>query len=101
MVGDEVFCCSVKSRSQPIQGDWRLAKSCAEFEPFDLPQDIATKCIQLTQSLRLVFGAIDLAVQDGIYYFLEINPTGEWAWLIGQSNLPIDTAIAAKLLGDH
>ena len=98
VVGDEVFCSSVKQSGRPIEGDWRLAKSCAEFQSYDLPQDIATKCIEFTKSFGLTFGAIDLALQDGSYYFLEINPTGEWAWLVDQSNLPIDRAIAAKLL---
>ena len=98
VVGRKVFCSSVKHRGQPIQGDWRLAKTCAEFQPYDLPEVIATRCIQLTQSLGLVFGAIDLAMQDGTYYFLEINPTGEWAWLVDQTSLPIDEAIASTLL---
>ena len=98
IVGDKVFCSSVKQEGLPIKGDWRLAKSYAEFQPYALPQDVVAKCIQLTQSLGLTFGAIDLALQDGSYYFLEINPTGEWAWLVSQSNLPIDRAIADKLL---
>ena len=98
VVGDEVFCSSVTRQGQPIRGDWRLAKEGATFQQYELPVEIATKCVQLTQTLGLVFGAIDLAVQDGTYYFLEINPTGEWAWLVDQSNQPIDKAIANKLL---
>ena len=98
VVGDKAFCSSVEYQGQPIPGDWRLVKSCASFSPYVLPKGIATKCVQLTQHLGLVFGAIDLALQDGTYYFLEINPTGEWAWLVDQSNLPIDQAIAAALL---
>ena len=98
VVGEQVFCSSVTHEGQPIQGDWRLAKGSATFEQYVLPAEIKTKCIQLTRTLGLMFGAIDLAVQDGIYYFLEINPTGEWAWLVDQSNLHIDSAIADKLL---
>ena len=97
-MGEKVFCSSVKSQGQPIKGDWRLAKEGATFPIYELPEDIATKCVQLTKTLGLVFGAIDLAVQDGTYYFLEINPTGEWAWLVDNSELPIDKAIADKLL---
>ena len=98
VVGDQVFCSSVTCTGRPIPGDWRLAKEGATFQRYELPVEIETKCVQLTQTLGLVFGAIDLAVQDGTYYFLEINPTGEWAWLVDQSNLPIDRAIANKLL---
>ncbi len=101
VVGDTVFCSSVQSTGQPIEGDWRLAKSAAAFPPFTLPQDIVTKCTALTAALGLTFGAIDLALQDGKYYFLEVNPTGEWAWLVDRSNQPIDQAITDKLLEEH
>lgn len=98
VVGDQVFCASVTHGGSSIQGDWRLKKGGAEFQPFDLPPIVAERCAHLTQSMGLVFGAIDLALQRGAYYFLEINPTGEWAWLVDQSNLPIDEAIANTLL---
>ncbi len=98
VVGDQVFCASVTADGNPLRGDWRLEKTNAVFRPFDLPQDISEKCVQLTKSLGLVFGAIDLAVQQDTYFFLEINPTGEWGWLVDQANLPIDKAIANSLL---
>ena len=98
VVGNKVFSSSVTRAGEPIQGDWRLAKEGATFQQYELPEEIATKCIQLTQTLGLVFGAIDLAAQDGTYYFLEINPTGEWAWLVDKSDSPIDREIANKLL---
>ena len=100
VVGDQVFCASVTSSGNPIRGDWRLEKTDAEFKPFDLPPDISEKCLQLTKSLGLEFGALDLAVQRGIYFFLEINPTGEWGWLVDQANLPIDEAIADSLVAN-
>ena len=101
VVGKQVFCSSVTLTGQPIQGDWRLVKEGSTFQQYELPEEIAAKCVQLTQTLGLVFGAIDLAVEDETYYFLEINPTGEWAWLVDQSNLPIDRAIADKLLDNQ
>ena len=97
VVGDQVWCASVTRDGDPIQGDWRLQKSDAAFKQFVLPQDIARKCSQLCRTFGLTFGAIDLALQDDIYYFLEINPTGEWGWLVDQANLPIDAAIAGVL----
>ena len=98
VIGEQVFCTSVTVGGNPIRGDWRLEKTDAEFRPFDLPPQVSAKCLQLTKSLGLVFGAIDLAVQQGTYFFLEINPTGEWGWLVDQANLPIDEAIADSLL---
>ena len=101
VVGDKVFCASITSRGNPIRGDWRLKKTDAEFRPFDLPPDISELCLHLTKSLGLVFGALDLAVQKDTYFFLEINPTGEWGWLVDQASLPIDEAIVDSLLASQ
>ena len=98
VVDEKVFCASITVRDNRIKGDWRLQKIGAEFRPYCLPRDISRKCLLLTKSLGLSFGAIDLALQDGKYYFLEINPTGEWGWLIDGAGLPIDKAIADALL---
>ena len=98
VVGDRIFCVAVTKGGNPIRGDWRLEKTGAEFRPYDLPPDISEKCLRLTKSLGLVFGAIDLAFQEDTYFFFEINPTGEWAWLVDQGRLSIDKAIADSLL---
>ena len=98
IVGDQVFCASITANGHSIHGDWRQEKTNAAFRRFDLPDHISQKCLQLTKELNLVFGAIDLAVQHDTFYFLEINPTGEWAWLVDQANLSIDEAIANTLV---
>ncbi len=98
VVGKHVFCASVTDEGSPIPGDWRLNKPRANFSTFELPLDIKRLCVELCNRLGLVFGAIDIALQNGVYYFLEVNPTGEWGWLVDQANLPIDHAIAEVLL---
>ena len=98
VVGDQVFSASVTLDGNPIRGDWRLEKTGAAFTPFDLPPTISEKCLRFTKSLGLEFGALDLALQQDRYFFLEINPTGEWGWLVDQADLPIDKAIADSLL---
>lgn len=95
VVGDEVFATSITDkRMRVIEGDWRLKKTETIFNEHQLPSDIEAMCIKLTESLGLSFGAIDLAYSGGQYYFFEINPTGEWAWLVDDAGLPIDSAIA-------
>lgn len=97
VVGDVAWCAAVTVNGKSIAGDWRLAKTSAEFTEFQLPEPIARRCISLTQRLGLTFGAIDLALSDGDYYFLEINPTGEWAWLQAGLGFPIADHIAKTL----
>jgi glutathione synthase/RimK-type ligase-like ATP-grasp enzyme len=99
VVGDWLFCVSITHEGQPIRGDWRLEKRDAEFAAYTLPSAVSERCLQLVRALGLSFGAIDLAFEDGEYFFLEINPTGEWAWLREHAAQPIDEAIASALTG--
>lgn len=98
VVKDKVFSVYIKCNGKGINGDWRLMKDKAEYIPVDLPHYINDMCIKLVKNLKLYFGAIDLAEVEGEYYFLEINPTGEWAWLVNKLNLPIDIAITDLLV---
>jgi glutathione synthase/RimK-type ligase-like ATP-grasp enzyme len=99
VVEDEVFAVSITSGDRPIAEDWRARKDDAQFRAFDLPQLVQERCRAFTRTLDLSFAAIDMALCDGEYYFLEVNPTGEWAWLVDAARLPIDRAIAKSLIG--
>jgi glutathione synthase/RimK-type ligase-like ATP-grasp enzyme len=97
VIGEHVFCAAITAGSSRIEGDWRLQKHKTKFSPFPLPQDVSQKCIKLAHALGLIFGAIDLVLSSGEYYFLEINPTGEWAWLVDAAGFPLDEVIAKQL----
>jgi glutathione synthase/RimK-type ligase-like ATP-grasp enzyme len=63
-----------------------------------VPTDVAKRCRTLVERFGLRFGAVDLAVgSDGVYWFLELNPNGEWGWL-QRAGLPIAEALADTLL---
>ena len=98
VVGEKAFAVSITDRGNSIQGDWRLRKTEAEIRQIELPSKVTELCLRFTKFLDLQFGAIDLALQDGEYFFLEINPTGEWGWLM-DAELPIDKALAEVLSG--
>ena len=98
VVGEQVFSASIVDRTgESVSGDWRVQKEALRFLPHTLPQDIEQQCLMLTHKLGLSFGGIDLALRDGQYYFIEINPTGEWSWLVDSAGLEIDAAIADDL----
>lgn len=97
VVGDQCFAAKILVDGVGVAGDWRLAKRRALFEPFELSKDLSTRCVGLLDRLGLVFGAIDLAVQGEEEFFLEVNPTGEWAWLVNSCGFPIDRAIVQEL----
>lgn len=98
VVGDHCYAAAVTLDRRGVEGDWRLAKDRVSFEVHQLPDIVHARCVELVRVLGLKFGAIDLALVEGDYYFIEINPTGEWAWLVTQCRFPIDSAIAEELL---
>nr|VFK61998.1 MAG: Phosphopantetheine attachment site [Candidatus Kentron sp. TUN]VFK71214.1 MAG: Phosphopantetheine attachment site [Candidatus Kentron sp. TUN] len=60
-------------------GDWRvIPKESLQYKDINLPESMVSACMTLTGKLGLNFAAIDLLEINGDYYFLEVNPTGEW-----------------------
>lgn len=97
VVGADCFAASVLVDGAGVEGDWRTRKGDVQYVSIPLPRPVEELCVSLVRRLGLVFGAIDLARVGDEYYFLEINPTGEWAWLIESAGLPIDRSIADAL----
>nr|GEV52262.1 hypothetical protein [Tanacetum cinerariifolium] len=97
IVGQHIFAAAVDSQAhEATKQDWRKEKLL--FTPYTLPEDIAEKCLSLVSALNLNFGAIDLIKStDGQYYFLEINPNGQWAWMEMDCGLPISSALIHEL----
>lgn len=71
------------SRIMALMEDWRRTdKDLLSYVLIQLPRSICDKLLQLMKHLGLTFGGIDLVLADNIYHFIEINPTGEWGWLV-------------------
>jgi glutathione synthase/RimK-type ligase-like ATP-grasp enzyme len=98
VVRDKVFAITIKHEGQGIDVDWRVRKEDLQYERIHLPAEVEAKCKAITKALHLAFGAIDLAYCNGKYYFLEINPTGEWAWLVDSVGAGIDEEISTALI---
>ena len=101
VVGDNVFPVAIWSQtSEATKVDWRQGENIDLLhEHIDIPNDLKIKCINLVKDLNLKFGAIDLVCDlNGIYWFLEINPNGQWAWIENQTKLPIASAIVDELI---
>ena len=93
VVGNKVFSAAVYSQTDDeTKVDWRRKR--LEFVETSLPNEIESLCLLLLKELNLAFGAIDLIkTPDNEYYFLEINPNGQWVWIENQTNLRISDAI--------
>jgi hypothetical protein len=99
VVENDIFAVRIEENGCGIDGDWRVRpRDQVRFVPTELTDDCATLCRQLARVLGLPFAAIDLlqTEDDHRIVFLEINPTGEWGWLV-RCGVPIDAAIAEWL----
>lgn len=96
MVGSRVFSTRIGLSETTL--DWRTAKTGVSFNSCDLPVDVRNRCQQYVARSGLSFGAIDLVESNGNFYFLEINPNGEWGWLERPHGMPISSAICDLLL---
>lgn len=81
VVGTDVFAASVDSQSEEEASvDWRRKK--IKFKKYLLPEDLKKKCLMLLAKLNISYGAFDfIKAKDGMYYFLEVNPNGQWVWI--------------------
>lgn len=96
VVGERLWCHSITDSGQPIEGDWRvLRKASLSYREQTLPPALRERCLTLVRELGLKFAAIDLARSQGEDWFIEVNPTGEWAWLDKDGRISI--AIAEEL----
>ena len=97
-VEGRMFPVSIEDDSGGISGDWRRTpKESLRYLEITIPEDIFEKIKSLMEKLGLNFGGIDLALSEGKYYFIEVNPTGEWGWLKKTTGCPIDKAIVDAL----
>ncbi|NCB50255.1 MAG: hypothetical protein EOM54_00035 [Clostridia bacterium] len=94
VIGNRIFPVSITKQGEALVGDWRRSnKDNLDYIPIELPQIINEQIAMLMQHLDLSFGGIDLALVGSTYYFIEVNPTGEWGWLTSSAGIPVDKAI--------
>lgn len=100
-IGNRLFPVEIHSQDdEQSQVDWRRGDTLnLKHAPHVLPREIEQKCLDLLQRLHLQFGAIDLILTpEGEYVFLEINPSGQFAWVENLTGLPLIETLADQLI---
>ncbi|MER7168601.1 MvdC/MvdD family ATP grasp protein [Micromonospora sp. NPDC000207] len=100
VVGDRVFTAAVDSqRSNHARHDWRRQdERNTPWSTYDLPEEVAARCVALTRLLGLRYGALDMIVTpDDRYVYIEINPSGQYLWVEEETGLPITAAVVDLL----
>jgi glutathione synthase/RimK-type ligase-like ATP-grasp enzyme len=101
VVGEEHFVCKIESQLSEISMvDWRR---------YDLPNtphsiispplEVKNAVSKLMNELNLIYGALDFIVtNDDVWYFLEINPSGQYLWIEDLTGLQISNSIKNWLI---
>lgn len=99
VVGTEIFATAAYSQS----ADYRYAAqdgSPARLLPYELNDDVALRCLQMTAGLGLLFSGIDLKfAPDGRVYCFEVNCCPGYSYFEANTGQPISLAIARLLAG--
>ena len=98
VVGNKVFAASIDTSeaSELAKIDWRHYDwGNTPYYKIKLPDQINQKLLTMNKKLGLVYGAYDLIKsKTGEYYFLEVNPLGQWLWVEDLTGLKISEGIA-------
>jgi hypothetical protein len=97
-IGPKCFVADIKA-DIPIV-DWRDPDILVKYSPTTLGTDEEAKCRAMLAKLGLKYGAFDFVrTPDGELVFLEVNPTGEWAWLEDRLGFPMRDAFIQLFFG--
>jgi glutathione synthase/RimK-type ligase-like ATP-grasp enzyme len=79
-IGPRCYVADIVSE-EPIV-DWREPTGAIRYSVSELPKNVEAMCRTMLAELCLLYGAFDfIRTPDGELVFLEVNATGEWAWL--------------------
>lgn len=83
VVGNAVVAVEVAPNSPDSEIDWR-AGSCtyADFRSARIPLELEQMSISIVKRFGIRFSSMDVVeTPSGEYFFLDLNPNGQWAWL--------------------
>ncbi|HYY83767.1 MAG TPA: hypothetical protein VE686_04615, partial [Beijerinckiaceae bacterium] len=98
VIGTRVFAAKVDLSDAPYPVDVRLHFS-RKAEAAELPRGLEERLLQFHREAGLIYGAYDLRCdRNGVPYFLEVNPDGQYLFIEIETGLPISEALADLLL---
>ena len=95
-------CFAADITGDPSLVDWRDPVLQTSYSACCLGDDIEKRCRAMLDRLGLIYGAFDFVrTPAGELVFLEVNPTGEWAWLEDRLGFPMRDAFIQLFYGDR
>lgn len=100
-VGGRIFAAEIHAGSDSAYTDWRSDYESHTYAVCQPPRRVETGVLRMLDRLGLPYGAFDFVViLDGEWWFLEVNPHGQYAFVEQATGLPITGAICDYLEGD-
>jgi hypothetical protein len=96
VVGQQLFATQILTCAT----DYRYAvqqEVSAQFKPYELTLELRKKCLHLARICQLPFAGIDLIVDNGKVYCLEVNPSPGYSYYQHATGQPISDALAEYL----
>lgn len=94
VMGEQIFAVRIDSGLL----DWRTDYGKLTYSVVKLPPGAEESIRAYLKHFGLVFGAFDFAIDKvGQWWFLECNPSGQWAWMEPETGLPMTSAMADLL----
>ncbi|MGC0415034.1 ATP-grasp ribosomal peptide maturase [Embleya sp. AB8] len=99
VVGDRMFPVCIHAGTDATRLDWRTDYSALTYRTDEAtPPFVARGVREFMARMGLFFGAFDFAVTPGgEWVFFEVNPSGQWYWLVRRTGVPLVQAMADAL----
>jgi glutathione synthase/RimK-type ligase-like ATP-grasp enzyme len=102
IVGNQIFTAEIDARETSYPVDMRMSLGEAIVRPIELPLEVRNLLLSFMRSIGLTYGAIDMRrTAKDEFFFLEVNPAGQWLFVEERTGLPVSQAMADLLAFLH
>ncbi|GCE00725.1 ATP-grasp ribosomal peptide maturase [Embleya hyalina] len=100
VVAGRVFAAEIHAGSDAARVDWRRDYDSLSYKICDPPPAVTRSVLAMLDALGLPYGAFDFVITPaGEWVMLEVNPSGQYAFVEQATGLPVTAAIADYLEG--
>jgi ATP-GRASP peptide maturase of grasp-with-spasm system len=99
-IREELYATAIFSQNSSISAtDFRAGlKHKCRYVPYTLPEALVNQLLQVMKIMKLNSGSIDMVyTTENKYYFLEVNPVGQFGYISHICNYHLEQKIATQL----
>lgn len=102
VVGEQFFAVAIDAGSEESYVDWRADYTALSYRIVPVPAAVRQGVTAYLCTFDLAYAALDFGVTaDGVWWFYEANPNGQWEWIAEATGAPIAAALADHLAEEN